>query len=87
MFHVSKHGLQFFKMPAGGRVDDDGLVFSSTLNLSNAMAESFEPLPDLRGTQIHIQFVALDVSQGSLPSNHRDQRVPALVFEWNGLHL
>lgn len=39
---------------ARSRMDDDGAVLSGTLYLPDAVAESFESPPDLRGTQVHI---------------------------------
>ena len=53
-------------MSARGCVDDDGSVLSGALDLSDAMSESLEPPPDPRGTEVHVQALALDFSHGEL---------------------
>ena len=74
MRHVTEHGLQFFEMLARSRMDDDGSVLPGSLNLPDTVPESLEPSPDLRGTEVHVQVLALDVRHGKrIPSLELDQ--------------
>ncbi len=60
--NVGKFGPQFFEVPTGGCVDDNGLVLPRTLDFPDAVAEASQPLSRLGSTQVHVQLVALWIS-------------------------
>ena len=72
--HVRKLGCQFFQMPTSRRVNNDGLILPGALNLSDAVAESLEPLSGLRGAEVHVQFVAFRISHKTPPTKSSARR-------------
>ncbi len=62
--NVNELRLQFLKMLAGSCMDDNRLVFACAMDLPDAVAESSQSPPSLRGTEVHKQIRALGIRHG-----------------------
>jgi hypothetical protein len=58
--HVLKDRLEFPQVLPGGGMDDYCFAAAGTFNLADAVPQSLQPSPDLRGAQLDMQTVAFD---------------------------
>ena len=70
--HVGELRGQLIEVAASGRVDDDSLISPGALYLADAVAESLQPPPRLRRTDVDIQLVSFRIGNGA----PRDDRNP-----------